>query len=208
MEPIHNVFCVGRNYRLHAQELGNEVPKSPFLFLKPTRALVEANGSVIPLPGQQGELHHEVELVVHIAKPYQKGMSVEDVVDRIALGIDFTLRDVQSEIKKKGHPWLLAKGFRNSAVITPFHPFPGVAACQQTDFHLQKNGEIVQTGNIKDMLFDLLTILEFTTQHYGLSTGDIIYTGTPAGVGPVADQDKLTMLWGQENWGEFTVNLV
>ncbi|MFY0543767.1 fumarylacetoacetate hydrolase family protein [Brevibacillus sp. H7] len=207
MDHIRNIFCVGRNYRLHAAELGNEVPTTPFLFNKPTHALALADGSAIELPGDRGELHYETELVFHIARSYQEGMQVEDVIDRMAVGIDFTLRDVQSELKKKGHPWLLAKGFRNSAVITPFHPFPGLEACKQTDFSLLKNSEQVQRGNIGDVIFDLLTVIRFATEHFGLSKGDILYTGTPAGVGPVANGDRLTMLWGDQVWGEFTAKL-
>ncbi|GIM47067.1 fumarylacetoacetate hydrolase [Collibacillus ludicampi] len=208
MESIRNIFCVGRNYRLHAEELGNEVPKSPFLFNKPTHALVEANGQEILLPGDRGAIHHEVEFVIHIARTYKKGMNVEDVVDRMALGIDFTLRDVQSELKKKGHPWLLAKGFLNSAVITAFRPFPGVEACRNIDFSLLKNGELVQKGYLRDMLFDLQTIIEFTSEHFGLGEGDIIYTGTPAGVGPVANGDRLTLNWGEEALGECTIKML
>lgn len=207
MTEIRNVFCVGRNYRLHAQELGNEVPTSPFLFSKPTHSLVEAKGQAIELPGNRGELHHEVEIVVHIAKAYQPGLTADELIDQMALGIDFTLRDVQSQLKAKGHPWLLAKGFLNSAVHTAFHPFPGVAALQQTDFQLRKNGEQVQKGNIRDVIFDLDTIIRFAALHFGLSAGDVLYTGTPAGVGAVADGDRLSMMWGDEVWGEFTVAL-
>jgi fumarylpyruvate hydrolase len=207
MKQIRNIYCVGRNYRLHAEELGNAVPTSPFLFSKPTHSLVEANGETIVLPGNRGEVHYEVEVVLHIARPYEAGMRVEDVVDKMALGIDFTLRDVQSELKKKSHPWLLAKGFPNAAVLTPFRSFPGVAACREVDFSLLKNGEQVQRGNIQDMLFDMQTIVEFSAEHFGLGEGDIIYTGTPAGVGPVADGDELAMRWGEETWGTCTIQL-
>jgi fumarylpyruvate hydrolase len=207
MNQIRNIYCVGRNYRLHAEELGNAVPTSPFLFSKPTHALVQADGKAIMLPGNQGEVHYETELVLHIACSYEPGMKVEDIVDKMALGIDFTLRDVQSELKKKSHPWLRAKGFPNSALLTSFHAFPGVAACQETDFALVKNGEQVQQGNTRDMLFDMQTIIEFTAEHFGLGEGDIIYTGTPAGVGPVADGDKLELLWGEDVWGTCTIKL-
>jgi 2-keto-4-pentenoate hydratase/2-oxohepta-3-ene-1,7-dioic acid hydratase in catechol pathway len=207
MNQIRNIYCVGRNYRLHAEELGNAVPTSPFLFSKPTHALVEANGQTIVLPGNQGEVHYETELVLHIFRPYEPGMSVEDIVDKMALGIDFTLRDVQSELKKKSHPWLRAKGFPNSAVLTKFHAFPGEAACAETDFSLFKNGERVQRGNVSDMLFNMQTIIEFAVEHFGLGQGDIIYTGTPAGVGPVADGDKLELLWGDDVWGTCVIHL-
>ncbi|NGQ97353.1 fumarylacetoacetate hydrolase family protein [Brevibacillus sp. SYP-B805] len=207
MQQIRNIFCVGRNYRLHAEELGNAVPTSPFLFSKPTHALALADGQAIALPGNQGEVHHEIELVVHIAKPYQPGMKPDDMIDRMALGIDFTLRDVQAELKKKGHPWLLAKGFPNSAVITPFRPFPGLEAVKRTDFSLLKNGERVQNGNISDVIFDLETIIRFAVDHFGLTAGDLLFTGTPAGVGPVADGDLLQMYWGDEMWGQFVVKM-
>ncbi|MBN6188100.1 fumarylacetoacetate hydrolase family protein [Aneurinibacillus sp. BA2021] len=207
MKQIRNIYCVGRNYRLHAEELGNAVPTMPFLFSKPTHSLVEANGEVISLPGNRGEVHYEAEVVLHIARPYEAGMKVEDIVDEMALGIDFTLRDVQSELKKKSHPWLRAKGFPNAAVLTAFHAFPGVEACAQTDFSLRKNGEQVQRGNVRDMLFDMQTIIEFTAEHFGLGEGDIIYTGTPAGVGPVADGDRLELCWGEDIWGACTIRL-
>ncbi|WP_027416554.1 fumarylacetoacetate hydrolase family protein [Aneurinibacillus terranovensis] len=207
MNNICNVFCVGRNYRLHAEELGNEVPTSPMIFTKPTYAVVEANGKEITLPGDKGDVHYEAELVLHIGKAFQPGIPVEDVVDGIALGIDFTLRDVQSELKKKGHPWLPAKGFRNSAILTAFRPFPGIEACKTTDFSLRRNGVEVQRGNIQDMIFDFAAILQFINEHFGLDTGDIIYTGTPAGVAAVENGDKLALFWGEEKFGECIIAL-
>ena len=108
------------------------------------------------------------------------------------LGIDFTLRDVQTELKGKGYPWLLAKGFINSAVITPWQPFTGLKALMEVDFSLDKNGQEVQRGNMKNMIFDLPTIVEYTAKHLGLDQGDIIFTGTPAGVGPVLDGDHFS----------------
>lgn len=207
MEAIKNIYCVGRNYVLHAQELNNEVPTSPFLFSKPSHALAAADGSEVRLPGNRGPVHYETELVIHIARPYEKGMKVDDLVDLMALGIDFTLRDVQTELKKKGYPWLLAKGFPNSGVLTKFIDFPGVEECQKIDFSLVKNGVQAQRGNIKDMLFDLQTIIDFSAEHIGLDKGDIIFTGTPAGVGPVTNGDRMALVWGEEQLGVFTVKL-
>ncbi|MDM5222332.1 fumarylacetoacetate hydrolase family protein [Peribacillus sp. NJ11] len=207
MKDIKNIYCVGRNYALHAKELNNEVPTSPFLFSKPTHSLVEANGQSITLPSNQGSIHYETELVLHIAKPYETGMKVDEIVDAIALGLDLTLRDVQAQLKQKQHPWLLAKGFKNSAVVSDFIPFQGVEACKQLDFSLFKNGERVQVGNIKDLLFDLQTIIDFTAEHFGLGKGDIIFTGTPSGVGPLADQDKLSLNWGGKEIGSCSVTL-
>ncbi|WP_411504324.1 fumarylacetoacetate hydrolase family protein [Brevibacillus centrosporus] len=207
MKKIGNIYCVGRNYKLHAEELGNDVPTKPMIFGKPTHALAETAGGEIVLPGTRGELHYETELIIHIARSYEPGVTLDEMVDEIALGIDFTLRDVQSELKKKGHPWLLAKGFKNSAILTPFHAFPGLDECLKTDFTLLKNGEQAQRGNIRNVIFDLMTLIQYISEHFGLEKGDIIYTGTPEGVGPVADGDELTFLWGDQKWGEFTARL-
>ncbi|OIK09940.1 fumarylacetoacetate hydrolase [Bacillus sp. MUM 116] len=207
MKEIKNIYCVGRNYAAHAKELNNEVPKSPFLFSKPTHALVEANGQEIHLPGHRGSVHFETELVVRIGKQYETGMKVDEAVESMAIGIDFTLRDVQSELKKKGHPWLLAKGFPNSAVISEFIHFPGIEKLKSTDFTLIKNGTKVQNGNIKNMIFDLQTILDFTFKNFGLGEGDIIFTGTPEGVGQVLDGDHLSLVWDNQTLGECLIKL-
>lgn len=207
MNSIRNIYCVGRNYLLHAKELNNEVPTSPFLFAKPTHALVEANGQEISLPANRGSVHFEAELVLHIGKPYEKGIKVDELVDKMALGIDFTLRDVQSELKKKGYPWLLAKGFPNSGVLTKFIPFPGAEELKKIDFTLRKNGEEVQRGNIKNLIFDLQTVVDFSAEHFGLGEGDIIFTGTPEGVGPVSDGDRMSLQWGDEVLGDCTLKL-
>lgn len=202
MNNVNNIYCVGRNYAAHAKELQNEVPTSPMLFSKPTHALVEAAGQKVSLPGNRGSIHFETEIVIRIGKPYEQGIKVEDIIDSFTIGIDFTLRDVQSELKKKGHPWLLAKGFPNSAIVSKFIPFPGIEEMKKVDFSLVKNEEKVQRGNIKNMLFDLQTIIDFTALNFGLGEGDLIYTGTPEGVGPVNDNDHLTLLWGNSILGE------
>lgn len=207
MKPIQNIYCVGRNYRLHAQELGNDVPTSPMIFSKPTHAVVEANGQTISLPSNSGEIHYEAELVLHIGKSYQKGRLAEELIEQVSLGIDFTLRDVQSKLKAKGHPWLLAKGFPNSAVLTSRRAYPGIVALQEIDFCLLKNGERVQQGNIQEMIFDFQTIIDFIGTNFGLGAGDVIYTGTPAGVGKVENGDHLQLVWGKEEWGSFIVEM-
>lgn len=207
MNSIRNIYCVGRNYALHAKELQNEVPTSPFLFSKPTHALVEAKGQEVILPGDRGSVHFEVELVVRIGRTYEPGMKVDDIVDRMAVGIDFTLRDVQSELKKKSYPWLLAKGFPNSALLSRFIAFPGVEACKKADFALLKNGEQAQLGNIGHMIFDLQTLIDFSAHHFGLGEGDIIFTGTPEGVGPISDGDRLSLVWDEQTLGECTIKL-
>lgn len=207
MEAIKNIYCVGRNYVLHAKELNNEVPTSPFLFSKPTHALALANGEELILPGDRGAVHYEVELVVKIGKRYEKGMKVDDIVYQMAIGIDFTLRDVQSELKKKSYPWLLAKGFPNSAVHSRFIDFPGEEACKQSEFSLLKNGEQVQVGNIKNLLFDLQTVIDFCAANFGLDEGDIIFTGTPEGVGPTSNGDYFELCWGDEILGNCKILL-
>ncbi|NHN31296.1 fumarylacetoacetate hydrolase family protein [Paenibacillus agricola] len=207
MELIHNIYCVGRNYGLHAAELGNDIPEEPMIFIKPTHALVPIHGQTIELPGDRGEVHFEAELVLHVGSNYKPGMKVDHLIDTMSLGIDFTLRDVQSVIKKKGQPWLPAKGFLNSAALTVFRPFNGYEAIRNTEFALNINGKEAQRGNINDMIFDLQVIVDYIGKHYGLGKGDIIYTGTPAGVGAVHAGDKFELIWGTETVGEFTTAL-
>jgi fumarylpyruvate hydrolase len=204
---IRNIYCVGRNYRLHAAELGNAVPDEPMLFTKPTHALAPMNGQELLLPAGQGEIHFEAELVVQAGRDYVQGMLVDELFDGLAFGIDFTLRDVQSELKKKGHPWLAAKGFLRSAPLGAMRSYPGTDELTKKEFTLRQNGVEVQRGHVKDMIFDLQTIADFVAARYGLGEGDIIYTGTPAGVGPVADGDVLELFWGDEPAGAIVVRL-
>jgi fumarylpyruvate hydrolase len=201
LNTIRNIYCVGRNYHAHAAELGNDVPDKPMIFTKPTHALVSLKNESVKLPGDKGGIHYEGELVLHVGKPYTKGISVDELIDQFALGIDFTLRDVQSVIKKKGEPWLPAKGFLGSAPISEFLPFPGASALEQSDFQLLKNGQAVQIGNVKNMIYDLQTIVDFIAENFGLGVGDVIYTGTPEGVGPVIDGDRLELVWGDQKVG-------
>jgi fumarylpyruvate hydrolase len=204
---IRNVYCVGRNYRAHAAELGNDVPEQPMIFIKPTHAITAMTGDVIQLPANQGSIHYEAELVIHIGKPYETGITVDELVDQFTIGLDLTLRDVQSEIKKKGQPWLPAKGFLGSAPLGDFRSFPGTAACQSQDFKLIKNGEAVQIGNVTNMIFDLQTIVDYIALHYGLGVGDVIYTGTPEGVGPLQDGDQLELVWGDQIVGACRIQI-
>ncbi|MFD2923408.1 fumarylacetoacetate hydrolase family protein [Halobacillus naozhouensis] len=207
MNQIGTIYCVGRNYVRHAKELNNEVPDSPLLFTKPLHSLAEANGADIYLPRERGVVHYEAELVIQIGKPYKKGISVDEIVDQMAIGIDFTLRDVQDNLKKKGHPWLLAKGFPNSAVLSHFIAFPGVEECQKRSFSLLLNGKQVQKGNIQNLIFDLQTLIDYCASHVGLHEGDVIFTGTPQGVGAVSNNDHFSLLWGEQDLGECTIKL-
>lgn len=201
MESIKNIYCIGRNYALHAKELNNEVPTSPLLFSKPTHSIAHANGGTISLPADRGRIHFEAELVIHIGEDYYEGAKADDLIDQMALGIDFTLRDVQDKLKEKGKPWLLAKGFPQSAVLTNFIPFPGVEASKEKDFSLQINEKVVQTGNIRDCIFDFQTIIDYCAENVGLGIGDIIFTGTPNGVGETIDGDRFVLQWGDEALG-------
>lgn len=200
-EQIRNIYCVGRNYKAHAEELGNAVPEEPMIFTKPTHALASLNGTPVNLPGTKGEVHYEGELVLHIARSYEPGIPVDELIDSFTLGIDLTLRDVQSTIKAKGQPWLPAKGFRNSAAVGSFIPFPGVEELDKQDFTLSKNGEAVQRGNVSRMIFGIGEIVTFIGDHYGLGQGDLIFTGTPEGVGPVRDGDHFELVWGDKPLG-------
>ncbi|WP_036698051.1 fumarylacetoacetate hydrolase family protein [Paenibacillus taiwanensis] len=196
VRPIRNVYCIGRNYKLHAAELGNAVPSEPMVFMKPSHALTWLDGQhTLSLPLHKGAVHHELELVLRIGRQVESGMTADEVVDGLALGIDFTLRDVQDELKKQGHPWLAAKGFLHSAPLTPFMAYPGTEATIHTPFQLKLNGNTVQQGAASDMIFNFDELIQYVAIHYGLGEGDLIFTGTPAGVGAVQEGDTLELLW-------------
>lgn len=207
LSQIKNVYCVGRNYRLHAAELGNDVPEEPMFFLKPGHALLPMDGGTLELPANRGEIHYEAELVLHISRPYEPGIKADEMIDSIALGLDLTLRDVQSTLKRKGHPWLAAKGFKASAPIGAFRPYPGMDSLQVTPFHLLKNGVTVQSGQASEMIFDIQQIIDYCGNHYGLDADDLIYTGTPAGVGALADGDRLELFWDNEPSGSLRIEM-
>lgn len=202
MTAIQNVYCVGRNYRLHAEELGNEVPTQPMIFMKPSHAAVPLEHAKLVLPSDKGEIHYEAELVIRIGRDYAPGLSVEEMVDGLALGIDFTLRDVQSVLKQKGHPWTAAKGFKNSAPLTSFVPFPDATTWAEQPFALLKNDQQVQLGYTSNMIFSLETIIAHIGENYGLAAGDIIFTGTPEGVGPVAVGDTFELIYAGASVGK------
>ncbi len=186
------IFCIGRNYSEHAKELGNAVPEDPVVFTKPDTALLK-NDEPFYLPDFSTDVHHEVELVIKISKV---GKNIQEKFARnyfqeIGLGIDFTARDVQSKLKAKGLPWDLAKGFDGAAPLGKFIDVANRAQLDNISFGLQKNGQWVQQGNTKDMIFSFEKIIAFVSSYFTLKVGDLIYTGTPAGVGPVAIGDVL-----------------
>lgn len=185
------ILCVGRNYREHARELNNPVPDRPMLFLKPSSALL-VNDKPFFIPEFSKDVHYELELVLKIAG---NGRHIEPAFAsryyaEIALGIDFTARDLQEECKKKGHPWEIAKAFDHSAAVGPFIPLP-VHHREGLAFTLRKNGETVQEGNTRDMIFGFDELIVYSSRFFRLQTGDYFFTGTPAGVGPVRPGDLM-----------------
>ncbi|MDQ0115081.1 fumarylacetoacetate hydrolase family protein [Paenibacillus harenae] len=204
---IRNIYCIGRNYRLHALELGNAVPTSPMVFTKPTHALIPMEGNVVELPSNVGEVHFELEIVLRIGRDYVPGIKADDIISGMTLGLDLTLRDVQSKIKAKGEPWLPAKGFKGSAPLGAWFEYLGQDALEQQTFTLIRSGQEAQRGQAADMIFDVAALIEFIGTHYGLGAGDIIYTGTPAGVAALADGDTLEAYWGDQKFGSCVVKL-
>lgn len=192
------ILCVGRNYSEHAKELGNAVPENPVIFSKPDTALLK-NGEDFYLPSFSNDVHHEVELVIKINKVGKKIQEkfARNYFSEIGLGIDFTARDVQSELKAKGLPWELAKAFDGSAPIGNFINMENMDL-KNIDFSLQKNGQVVQKGNSAQMIFSFEQIVSFVSQYFTLKVGDLIYTGTPAGVSQVNIGDKLEGFIGNE----------
>ncbi|MFN7313752.1 MAG: fumarylacetoacetate hydrolase family protein [Bacteroidota bacterium] len=185
------ILCVGRNYSEHAKELGNAVPENPVIFSKPDTALVK-NGEPFYLPDFSNDIHHEVELVIRISKMGKKIQPkfARNYFTEIGLGIDFTARDVQSKLKEKGLPWELAKAFDGSAPIGNFMDVSQMDL-KNINFSLKKNGALVQQGSTAQMIFPFEEIISFVSNYFTLKVGDLIYTGTPAGVGKVNIGDKL-----------------
>jgi fumarylpyruvate hydrolase len=206
IEDIRNIFCVGRNYRDHAKELGNDVPKKPLIFGKSTHALTTARDTVI-LPAGRSNIHHEIELVLYIGQAYHPGISVNKIVKAVSLGLDLTDRDLQNELKKAGHPWELAKGFPSSAVVTDFYEIHDIANLVESSFSLELNGNKVQTGSPSQMIFDFQALIDYVGTHFGLKADDILYTGTPMGVGPLSSGQDARMLMDDHEWGKFQVQI-
>ena len=186
------IICIGRNYVAHARELNNEVPDKPVFFMKPDSALVTSNRPFF-YPEFSSDVHHELEVVIRINR---LGRSIdEQYADRyyneLALGLDFTARDLQAEQKKKGLPWEIAKGFDYSAPISEFFPLEKYGDIHNLSFRLDLNGKTVQDGSTSLMIFSFEKIIAYVSRFMTLKTGDLIFTGTPAGVGPVAINDRL-----------------
>lgn len=200
------IIAVGRNYAEHIKELNNEQPDDPVIFMKPETAIPLKNEPFF-YPEFSTDVHHEVEILVKISRV---GKNIEErfahkYYDEIGVGIDFTARDVQSKLKAKGLPWDLAKGFNGSAPMSGFVPKTDFADLQNINFRLNINGETRQQGNTSLMLFKIDYLIAFVSRYFLLQQGDILFTGTPKGVGPVQVGDRLTAYIEDRQLLEFDV---
>jgi len=187
------IICIGRNYLDHAKELGNKIPTSPLFFLKPDTA-IQPKGHPFFIPDFSNNIHFEAELVVKISK---NGKNIDEkfahkYYNEIGIGIDFTARDIQEECKKNGLPWERAKGFDGSAQISNEFINKELLILNDINFSLSLNNSIMQTGNSKNMIFSFDQIISYISKYYTLRAGDLIYTGTPSGVGKVEKGDSLS----------------
>jgi acylpyruvate hydrolase len=199
------IFCVGRNYEAHIKELNNAVPSNPVIFMKPATAIFK--GENWYHPDFSNDIHYEVELILKIKK---NGKQINEkfahnYIDSIGLGIDFTARDIQQDLKTKGLPWELAKSFDNAALISErFIDFEYFNE-KSIQFSLQKNENIVQHGNSKDLIFSFTKLISFISKYFTLNTGDLIFTGTPNGVGKVSIGDKYSGYLENDRLFSFTI---
>ncbi len=200
------ILAIGRNYSEHIKELQNEVPEEPVIFLKPDTALLR-NNAPFYFPDFSTDIHHEVELILRIGK---EGKNIDPqfghkYFDGIGVGIDFTARDLQSKAKSKGLPWDLAKGFNGSAPVSEFRPVTYFADLGNINFSLKLNGKEVQKGNSSQMIHNFGEIISYISRFITLRKGDIIFTGTPSGVGPVKVGDRLEAFLEEENLLSFDI---
>lgn len=193
------IFCVGRNYAEHAKELGNAIPDEPVIFMKPKSALLQAH-TPFYYPEFTNELHYECELVLRISKngKYIQDKFASKYYDAITVGIDFTARDIQNELKAKGLPWEKAKAWDNSAAVGKWVPLAEIKNRKDISFALYKNKELVQQDNSKNMIHDFDYIVSYISNFFSVNIGDLIYTGTPAGVGELVVGDELEGMMNNE----------
>ncbi|MFN8241683.1 MAG: fumarylacetoacetate hydrolase family protein [Bacteroidales bacterium] len=186
------IICIGVNYRQHAIEMGRPFPEVPLVFIKPDSAILKNNKPFF-LPDFSENIHYEVEVVIKISK---LGKSIaakfaHRYFDEVTLGVDITARDLQGKLAKAGHPWTIAKGFDGSAPLGKFMPVSNFKSIDDLGFRLDINGKTVQQGNTSDMIFNISQIIEYSSKFFTLKTGDLIFTGTPSGVGPLHRGDNL-----------------
>ena len=191
--PLGKIVCVGRNYAEHARELNNPVPDEPLLFIKPATSAVHITRP-LEMPRDQGDVHFETELAVLIGRPLTNASAreVEGAILGYGLALDLTLRDVQSKLKEKGHPWERAKAFDGACPLSPFVPadkLPG----GNIHFTLDVNGQRQQTGDTDDMLNPIVPLITHMSKHFTLEPGDVVLTGTPKGVGPLVSGQTLSL---------------
>ena len=200
------IICIGRNYSEHAKELNNPVPTEPVFFMKPDTALIKDNAPFF-YPEFSKDIHHEIEIVLRISKA-GKHITPEfapKYYDAITLGIDFTARDIQDKCKAKGLPWEKAKAFDGSAPVGKFISKTEIEDLNKLEFHLEINGETRQTGNSADLIFSFDKVISYVSEFITLKTGDLIFTGTPAGVSGVRIGDRLRCFLGQECLLDFEI---
>jgi 2-keto-4-pentenoate hydratase/2-oxohepta-3-ene-1,7-dioic acid hydratase in catechol pathway len=203
---ISNIFCIGRNYAAHAAEMGSTTTETPIVFLKPTSAIATEK-DILTLPDFSTEVHYETELVILIGKG-GKNIAESDALAHVAgyaIGLDLTARDLQAQAKAKGHPWLLSKGFDNSACVSSFIPRDALENPNRIFFSMQLNGEVKQAGDTSLMLFSVPTIIHFLSRVFTLNPGDIIFTGTPEGVGPLHSGDRIHLNLADKLYADFNV---
>ncbi len=186
------IFCVGRNFAAHAEELGNEIPDEPVVFMKPKSALLQPHAPFY-YPEFTNELHYECELVLRVSKngKYIQEKFASKYYDAVTTGIDFTARDIQNDLKAKGLPWEKAKAWDNSAVIGKWIPFTDIKNKKDINFGLYKNKELAQQGNSANMIHNFDSIVAYISNFFSVNIGDVIFTGTPAGVGEAVVGDEL-----------------
>jgi len=200
------IICIGLNYRQHAMEMGMLIPDEPVVFLKPDSALLKNNKPFF-LPGFSDNIHYEVEVVIKISK-LGKGISAKFAhryYDEVTLGIDITARDIQSRQAKNGMPWELSKCFDGAAPVGSFIPVSTVKSIKDIDFRLEINGNTVQQSNTSDMIFGVDEIIEYVSKFFTLKTGDLIFTGTPSGVGQLNKNDNLVAYLGDQPLLDFLI---
>lgn len=200
------IICIGRNYGEHAKELNNAIPEKPIIFLKPQTALLKDNKPFY-LPQWSSDMHYETELVLKVCKQgkYIEPKFAHKYFDEVTVGIDFTARDLQAQQKAKGLPWEIAKAFDNSAVVGTIKKVSDMGKTKGFRFHLLLNGTKVQDGNTDNMIFSFDNIIAYASQFFTLQVGDLIYTGTPAGVGAVKIGDRLEGFLEEEKVFDFEI---
>jgi len=191
--PLGKIVCVGRNYAEHARELNNPVPDEPLLFIKPATSAVHITRP-LEVPRDQGEVHFETELAVLIGRPLTNASAreVEAAILGYGLALDLTLRDVQTKLKEKGHPWERAKAFDGACPLSPFVPAEKITG-DNIHFTLDVNGKRQQTGDTDDMLNPIAPLIAHMSKHFTLEPGDVVLTGTPKGVGPLVSGQTLSL---------------